>query len=392
MKVAVLVNEMNIRGGTHKQVVRLCQSLRDEGIPFQWLTKYYDPDKTYPECREFSIQYLQRDPLVPRRFGNRILNGLRNRYLHLIMQYRLFRLIDKDTDIVNLHDNGMELIMLFAKLAGKRVVWQINDLPGCFLEGPANKDKDSLRKAWSRLKIRLLSRCADALTVNVTKNAQRIQKHFQRPAAVFYCGVDIREDLHMHTVMQDPNQIHLVSTGVFFPYRNYETLVRLVKYLRDTGHPCTLDIVGSTELDHGYTAKIQNMVKQFKLSDCIKIWGQVDEDTYQQIYRQADIFLFLNLNQSWGLAVFEAMSQGLPVLVSNSVGAIELLHHDEDALIVDPLNVREIAGQVMRLTDAAVYQRISRRAAQVVRDYTWEKLYNSKMKELFKKLSAQKKS
>ena len=30
MKIAVLVNELDIRGGTHKQVLRLCQYLRSK--------------------------------------------------------------------------------------------------------------------------------------------------------------------------------------------------------------------------------------------------------------------------------------------------------------------------------------------------------------------------
>ena len=41
------------------------------------------------------------------------------------------------------------------------------------------------------------------------------------------------------------------------------------------------------------------------------------------------------------------MSAGIPTLVSNSVGAIELLHNGEDAIIVEPKDVREIADQMI---------------------------------------------
>ena len=46
MKIAVLVNELNIRGGTHKQVLRLCEYLESQRIEFKIFTKYYDALQT----------------------------------------------------------------------------------------------------------------------------------------------------------------------------------------------------------------------------------------------------------------------------------------------------------------------------------------------------------
>ena len=39
MKIAVVVNELNVRGGTHKQVLRLCQYLKKNKIDFILCTK-----------------------------------------------------------------------------------------------------------------------------------------------------------------------------------------------------------------------------------------------------------------------------------------------------------------------------------------------------------------
>jgi len=81
------------------------------------------------------------------------------------------------------------------------------------------------------------------------------------------------------------------------------------------------------------------------------------------------------------------MSAGIPTLVSNSVGAIELLHNGEDAIIVEPKDVREIANQMIALMeDGEYYNRISEKAYNAVKDYTWEKLYSSKIVKLFDEL------
>ena len=55
MKIAVIVNELNIRGGTHKQVLRLCQYLKEHNINFVLCTKIYESEKTYKEFESFDI-------------------------------------------------------------------------------------------------------------------------------------------------------------------------------------------------------------------------------------------------------------------------------------------------------------------------------------------------
>lgn len=61
------------------------------------------------------------------------------------------------------------------------------------------------------------------------------------------------------------------------------------------------------------------MIIERKIEKYVKIWGQVDDDTYDKLFNVANAFAFINIEQSWGLAVFEAMSAGLPTIVSNSV-------------------------------------------------------------------------
>ena len=56
-------------------------------------------------------------------------------------------------------------------------------------------------------------------------------------------------------------------------------------------------------------------------------------------------------------------------------------------IIVEPKDVREIADQMIALMeDGEYYNRISEKAYNAVKDYTWEKLYSSKMVKLFDEL------
>lgn len=381
MKVAVLVNELNIRGGTHKQVLRLCEYLESQNIEFELLTKYYDKEKTYPGIQKFhpkSLYHSEEEFYKKRSLTDRI-KGV----------FRLFDMISKDCDVVNVHDNGFLWIMWLVVLKShQKVVWQINDLPDCFKVGVgAQKSAGRKDKLMNRIYTAIAKKAA-AITVNVTKNKDRVECCMGKNAEVFYCGVDVNPALQKHSYHPEiKKQIKLLSTGVFFGYRNYETLVRVVEYLRNKGYDITLDIIGSTNQDKEYASRIIDLINEKKLESAVKVWGQVDEETYNLLYNGADIFAFVNIDQSWGLTVFEAMSAGIPTIVSNSVGAIELLHNDEDAIIVEPKDVEEIAGKIVQLVnDKGYYTRISEKAYEAVKHYSWDELYSSKMVSLFERV------
>ena len=390
MKVSVLVNEMNIRGGTHKQVVRLCEYLRRKNIEFEWITRCYELQKTYPECAGFNIKDI--NEVMTYNCDANFLEKIRIKLKDIYNQYRLYKMISKDTDVVNVHDNGLSFVICLCILNKRKVVWQINDLPGRFQVGPSVKSKVRFRSLnWLAKKyLGFLGRHVDLITVNVTKNRDRVKKCMAAEAKVFYCGTDLEQQAAIHKKVRDKKCIRIVSTGVFFPYRNYETQVKVVKELKRRGNDCHLDIIGSTELNAGYAAKIRDLIRENQLDDSITIHGQVDEKKFNEIYEDADAFLFINLDQSWGLAVFEAMGRGLPVIVSNSVGATELLNDGVDSLIVNPLDENEISDNIERLKDDSYYGKISKNAIRNVSHYTWDELYSSKMVKEFYRIIGEK--
>ena len=381
MKIAVLVNELNIRGGTHKQVLRLCEYLESQRIEFKIFTKYYDPLKTYPDFRKYNpvSLYSESDDYTKK---HSLLKKIQS-------NIRFFSMIYKDFDIVNAHDYGLYWPLFLTSMKKSIItVWQINDLPGCFKVGVNKKTETTIKDKLNRKKYRYLAKKIDAITGNVTKNKERVEMCMGKKATVLYCGVDVNANLRKHTYIPSiKNEIRLLSTGVFFPYRNYETLVLVIKQLRNEGYNAWLDIIGSTELSKDYANSVINLIIDKNLKKYIKIWGQVDESTYNMLYNRANIFAFINIDQSWGLTVFEAMSAGIPTIVSNSVGAIELLHDGEDSIIVEPKNVSAISDTIKRLvSDGEYYNKISNNAYEIVKEFSWDKLYSSKLVEIFEKL------
>lgn len=388
MRVAIVINDLTVRGGTHKQVLRLCEYLEKQGVYTTIYTKYHDPAATYCEFSRFPIVSLYQGSASHGTSEDSIFQKVRRKINGIVDQYKLLNRIPETADIINVHDNGFISFMIAACKHGKKVVWQINDLPHCFHQGNAKGGKNSPFHKYERAACRKATQAVSYITVNVTKNKERVQNLLGCDAKVFYCGVDVNPKLRIHSGVGSGDRIQLLSTGVFYPYRNYETLVRITERLRQRGVNVYLDIIGAMDRNIPYAQSVAKLVEEKNLGNYIKLWGQVDDETYVRLHDKADVFAFINIDQSWGLAVFEAMSCGLPVIVSDSVGAIELLHDQKDAVIMDPLDVEGICDCVERLlSDKQYYAGLSANAVEAVKGYTWDNLYSERMFGLFNELT-----
>lgn len=373
--IAFLINELDVRGGTHKQFLKLIEYASKNNYEFKIITKKVDFNKTYPGFKNFSdrISILPVDCQKKGFIANK---------LNIIKTYRHLKELTSDCDIINIHDCGFETYFGAFK-NHKKVVWQVNDLPTVFGLGNCAHFKQNWKtKVWKKLFVSNTKYITD-FTVNVSKNKDRIKQVFNRDARVFYCGIEpvnTKRDIKNTYTRFKANKINLLSSGVFFPYRNYETQIDVVEELLRRGIDVNLSIIGSTELNRAYSAKIKDLIADRALGNRIIVHGQVDETKFISLHENSDIFLFLNIDQSWGLAVFEAMSCGIPVIVSNSVGATEILTDGVDAIFTNPTNVQEISNKIQFLMEnLGEYSMLSENGIKFCDKYSWDEAYCSKM-------------
>jgi len=375
--IAFLLTGIDVRGGTHKQFLKLIDYTSSQNIDFCIITRNLDFDRTYPGFVKYKDKI-------------KILNSFNQKFV-LLRAINFFRYgfklrrFLKDFDVVNIHDSGFELFLPF--FIGKKVYWQINDLPKYFKVG-VDLGRVSLMDRISNRYVLLFSSIITEFTVNVSKNRDRIQKHFHRDSHVIYCGIeplDIERDILLSKDRFCVKKVNLLTSGVFFPYRNYETQINVVKCLLSRGIDVHLNIIGAT-IDKFYFEKISQLIVNSKLEDRVKICGQVDEKEFEILHNKSDIFIFVNVDQSWGLAVFEAMSCGIPVIVSNSVGAIEILEDNINSIIVEPYDSILITNKILDLMfDYEKYKRISEKSKVFCENFTWDNCYCSKMLNLMQK-------
>ena len=104
------------------------------------------------------------------------------------------------------------------------------------------------------------------------------------------------------------------------------------------------------------------------------VTGGVAEDELAQGYVDADVFALLSRHEPWGVVVNEAAASGLPLVLSDQVGAAyDLLRDGENGFLVPSGDVAAAAAALRRLAgDQALRARMGVRSRELVGDWSYE--------------------
>ncbi len=107
----------------------------------------------------------------------------------------------------------------------------------------------------------------------------------------------------------------------------------------------------------------------------VEFKGFQEGQALTEIFLSADIFVLPSSSEPWGLVVNEAMEAGLPVIVSNKVGASRaLVFHEINGLIFPVEEVDALTESIMRLcSDAQLRLAMSNRSREIIHENSIEK-------------------
>jgi glycosyltransferase involved in cell wall biosynthesis len=133
---------------------------------------------------------------------------------------------------------------------------------------------------------------------------------------VIYNGISLGDRASVPELA--PSKPFLFTVGTVLPKKNFHVLIDLMKLLPDY----QLIIAGTTY--HSYAQDIKATIEREKLTNRIFLVGTVNEENKLWYYRKAAAFIFPSLLEGFGLPVAEAMSQGLPLFLSDRTSIPEV--------------------------------------------------------------------
>jgi glycosyltransferase involved in cell wall biosynthesis len=199
-----------------------------------------------------------------------------------------------------------------------------------------------------------------------------VRRLIGRDPILIYPGVDTSSFRPESKRPLSGRPVRLATVSAFAPYRRFEDVIRAVSILNRQKIPTELYLAGNRQLEPAYYERLRGLVSELQLEDRVIFAGPLSEAALRDFYRDSDIFCWPNHNQSWGLAVFEAMASGTPVIVSRTAGASEVLKDKVDAMIVEALRPDAIAHAVEELVvNEALRRRITEAGARLCKEMTW---------------------
>lgn len=172
---------------------------------------------------------------------------------------------------------------------------------------------------------------------------------------VIVTGHGIDTELFRLTNNQQPttnNKVKILSVGRIAPIKNYETLVKAAKMLKDKGVDFSITIVGETpfERDKEYEKNLKSLIAVSQLQNYFNFVGKVEHKDLPEYYQSHDIFVHLSKTGSLDKTILEAMACGIKVLSSNDSSRTFL----PDNLIFGEDNPIELTSKILIVKDLAV--------------------------------------
>lgn len=173
---------------------------------------------------------------------------------------------------------------------------------------------------------------------------------------------------------------YLLYVGNAFPHKNLKRLIKAFEVLSSSHPALKLVLVG--KIDDFYKS-FQLLCQELGIEKSVIFTGRVSDEELKRLYQNALIYVFPSLCEGFGLPGLEAMSNGLPVVSSDSSCLPEI--YGDAALYFNPNNTEEMVKAMSELIhNQDLRDSLIKRGYNRIKKFSWQKcaqetleIYNS---------------
>jgi UDP-glucose:(heptosyl)LPS alpha-1,3-glucosyltransferase len=198
--------------------------------------------------------------------------------------------------------------------------------------------------------------------------------------SVVYPGVDVPEKIEQ-PAPHSPMIFGLLAPG--FKIKGGFVLIEALKILKQKGYDFTARVIYPK---HAKNLGVRTLVKLYNLTDNIEFLPQ-QKDIYE-FYRSVDCLLAPSLEDTFNMAVLEAMAYSKPCIVSKNAGVHELISDGINGFTFEigknnRKSAENLAGKMAFLIDnCSLYPKLSASAYHTAEEYSWDRAYKRFLADL----------
>ncbi len=186
-----------------------------------------------------------------------------------------------------------------------------------------------------------------------------------------------------------PEERIVLFVSMNFEIKGLDTLIRALALLAKapSAPPVRLIIVGKGDIP-----KYQKMSASLGIGKQVIFTGVTPSEELFSFYAASDLYAMLSQFDTFGMVVLEAMAASLPVLVSDRVGAKDLVREGINGhVVLVKANRQEVAGKLALMLHQGVREEMGKAARKTALEHTWEAAAN-RVASIYEELLQQRES
>lgn len=301
----------------------------------------------------------------------------KNRFLELIKQVRVLIQTEK-YDLVHTHTPIASAIIRLAckNLPHTKVLYTAHGFH--FYDGAPMKNWVIY---YSTEKI--LSRYTDVL-ITINEEDYNRAKKFQAKRVECVPGVGVNTSIKKMSVSEkkilkkdlgiNSNNV-FVSVGELNNNKNHKIVIEALATIKKLDFQYLIIGSGPNKL------LLENMINEFGLQKKIKLLGFRND--VNSILQVSDAFIFPSFREGLSKALMEAMTLGLPAIVSNIRGNTDLIDHNKGGFLFPPNDSFLLSQQLTKLiNEPSIRKNFSLYNVEKIQQFSTEKVLE-RMKEIY---------
>lgn len=167
-----------------------------------------------------------------------------------------------------------------------------------------------------------------------------------------------------------PGERIILFVSMNFEIKGLDVLIQALALLAGSpsAPPFRLLVAGK-----GNVRKYQGLASSLGIGGRVSFTGVIPGGELPSVYAGADLYAMLSRFDTFGMVVLEAMAASLPVLVSDHVGAKDLVQDGINGFVVSAdAGPEDIARKLASLLPEEVRERMGRAARETARENTWD--------------------
>ncbi len=232
------------------------------------------------------------------------------------------------------------------------------------------------RSAFLNATLRDLLAHGDALTACSRDTLDDLERYFGQPfgarARVVYNGISAEDFDDPEVKPHQHARPYILGIGRLVPQKGFDVLLRAFALAaRNPAFEPDLLLAG----EGSERANLEALIDELGLAQRARLLGRAARPQAVGLFKGCSFFVLPSRHEPFGIVNLEAMAAGKAILASRVGGVPEIVHEEENGLLVPGDDAPALAQALLRLSgDQALRTRLGHNGREFARGFTWARI------------------